>query len=96
MDRERRWLARFRRLHKLHVTTAILGVHTDPYLDGVHQRADKGDPTGLLIQRLRHEEQGAALTQLTDLAQHALKEEMRIFEGDILIEKGGAGTQEDD
>jgi hypothetical protein len=96
MDRERLWRAWVRRLHNVYVTTALLGVHPDPDRDVGHQRADEGDPMGLAIQRLRHEEQRIARTQLMDLARRALEEEIGIFEGDLLIEKSGAGAPKDD
>lgn len=36
------------------------------------------------------------LTHITNFAERALEEEKRIFERDILVEKGGAGAEEDD
>ncbi len=84
-------------LDKLYLTTAIHSVHPDPEFDSTHQRVDERDPTRpICVEWLGHEEQRTALAQCIDLAERSLEEQKRIFEGDILIEKGGAGSQEND
>jgi hypothetical protein len=84
-------------LDKLYVTTAIHSVHPDSEFDSLHQRMDEREaPRPRRVDSLGHEEQGAALAQLLDLAERSSEEQKRIFKGDILIEKGRAGSQEDD
>lgn len=79
------------------MATTFHGSHADPYLDGAHQLADECDPTATTrVEQLRHEEQRTAITHITNLAERALEEEKRIFERDILVEKGGEGAKEDD
>lgn len=76
---------------------AIRGVHPDPQLDGLHERPDEREPTRLAgVERLGHEEQRPACTQLAQRAQRALEEEKRIFEGHVFVEEGGAGPQHHD
>jgi hypothetical protein len=90
-------IVRSLRLDKLYVTTAIHSVHPDPEFDSPHQRADERDPTRpRRVELLRHEEQRTALAQGFDLAKRSLEEQKRLLKGDILIEKGRAGSQEDD
>lgn len=72
-------------------------MHTNAELDGAHQLADKGEPTRLMgIQPLGDEQERAALAYVADRTESPLEEQKSIFEADALVEKGGAGTQQDD
>jgi hypothetical protein len=72
-------------------------VYTNAEFDGMHQLADEGESTDLMgVKLLGNEQERAALAQVTDGVEGPLEEQKRIFEGDVLVEKRGAGAQQDD